>query len=159
MSYAKGTSVSPDKTFTDIRTMLRHHKATAIGTLEIGNAIQLGFQLDNRNIRFTVPLPERASFRYKRINQSKAVAERTTAEMDQSYQQATAERWRALLLVVKAKLESVESGIETLDQAFLAQLEAPGDPGRRTVGEILIPQIKAGYAGNPRPLLLTDGSA
>ena len=31
-------------------------------------------------------------------------------------------RWRALLLVIKAKLESVESGIETFEEAFASQI-------------------------------------
>jgi len=156
MTYAKGTTVSTERTFTEIRTTLKRYKAEAIGTLETDDAIQLGFRVGNRNIRFTVPLPDLADMKFKGVNQH-ARTKRSPDEMDRAYKQAVQERWRSLLLVIKAKLESVQSGIETLDQAFLAQLEAPGDPQRRTVGEVLIPQIERGYAGDPMPLLLSGG--
>ena len=43
------------------------------------------------------------------------------------WEQAVRQRWRALALVIKAKLESVESGIETTEQAFLANVVVMAD--------------------------------
>ena len=59
---------------------------------------------------------------------------RTTAQ----YERAERQRWRALLLVLKAKLESVESNIETFENAFLAQIVMPGD---QTVADLVGPHI------------------
>lgn len=60
-------------------------------------------------------------------------------------------RWRTLLLCLKAKLESVESGIETFEDAFLAQIVMP-DGG--TVAEHVRPRIAEAYAANTmQPLL------
>jgi hypothetical protein len=48
------------------------------------------------------------------------------------------QRWRALSLVIKAKLESVESGIATIEQEFLANIVTPGG---QTMAELLVPQL------------------
>jgi hypothetical protein len=56
--------------------------------------------------------------------------------------QAVRERWRAMvlviMLVIKAKLGVVRSGISTLEEEFLANVVT--DSGR-TVGEILVPRL------------------
>lgn len=50
-------------------------------------------------------------------------------------------RWRALLLVVKAKVEAVRTGIAIFEEEFLAHIvdERTGC----TVGQILVPRLKA----------------
>lgn len=52
------------------------------------------------------------------------------------------QRWRALVLVVKAKLESIESGLETFEQAFLANVMLPDGS---TVGDWAAGQIEESY--------------
>lgn len=51
---------------------------------------------------------------------------------EKAWEQATRQRWRALHLVVKAKLEAVESGITVFDDEFLAHIVLPdgGTVGR-----------------------------
>lgn len=60
-------------------------------------------------------------------------------------------RWRALVLYVKAKLESVESGIVSIEQAFMAHILLPN---RQTVGEFMAPQIETAYEQGHMPLAL-----
>jgi hypothetical protein len=73
----------------------------------------LQFELADRLIRFRVPFLTDAE-----------VKKRTGPRQDPKTvgEQWRRQRGRALLLVVKAKLESVESGIETVEQAFLANV-------------------------------------
>lgn len=60
------------------------------------------------------------------------------------------QRWRVLLLVIKAKLEAVESGISTIREEFLAYVMTPGG----TLGKRLIPQLDGiAKSGNIPPLL------
>jgi hypothetical protein len=58
------------------------------------------------------------------------------------WEQACRQRWRALNLVVKAKLEAVESGIATFEDEFLAYTMLPGGA---TVGQWLTPQLDEVY--------------
>jgi hypothetical protein len=67
------------------------------------------------------------------------------------WEQAERQKWRALLLVIKAKLECVENKIATFEEEFLAQIIMPGD---KTVAEMILPQIEGAYAsGRVQPLL------
>jgi hypothetical protein len=53
--------------------------------------------------------------------------------------------------MLKAKLESVESGIETFDSAFLAQIVMPNNT---TVGDLLTPQLVSAYKTGRMPKAL-----
>jgi hypothetical protein len=60
-------------------------------------------------------------------------------------------RWRALVLIVKAKLELVASGGSTFEVEFLAHTMLPnGD----TVGETMLPRIAQAYRTNSMPPLM-----
>ena len=59
-----------------------------------------------------------------------------------SYDQACRQRWRALLLVIKAKLEAVTAGISTIETEFLANIVLPDNT--ICVGEWMLPQIDRG---------------
>lgn len=103
MAYAVATTVSVDKTQTEIRKLVTKAGAVEFATYESSSQAQLAFQLGDRRIRFALPLPTGEGSEAKR-------------------QQALRSRWRALLLVIKAKLESVDSKIETIEEAFLANI-------------------------------------
>jgi hypothetical protein len=51
---------------------------------------------------------------------------------------ATRQRWRALVLVLKAKLEAVASGISTLEAEFLANVVMQDG---RTIGAAILPRL------------------
>lgn len=60
-------------------------------------------------------------------------------------------RWRALFLCIKAKLESIESGIETFEDAFLAHIQMPDG---QSVSDHVRPRIASAYeTGSMQPLL------
>lgn len=152
--YATNTPVSPEKTLVEIRTLLKRYGATKFAYMDDETSITLAFEAQGRRIKFRVPLPELAEFRRRRINQH-ATRPATPAETQADWAQAVSQRWRALLLVIKAKLESVESGIETFEQAFMAHLVLPSGA---TVSEWAVPQIEQAYqTGQMPPLMITSG--
>jgi len=63
--------------------------------------------------------------------------------------------WRALALVVKAKLEAVEVGISTFDEEFLSNIVLPDNT---TVGAHMIPQVERSYLDGSMPLMLPAGN-
>ena len=68
------------------------------------------------------------------------------------WEQEAREKWRALLLCIRAKLESVSSGVETFEQAFLAHMLLPSG---ETVSEWAErPDNKAALEGGRMPPLL-----
>jgi hypothetical protein len=65
--------------------------------------------------------------------------------------QATRQRWRALALVIKAKLEVVESGISIFEDEFMANIVLPGGD---TVGDFRRLQIAEAYRIGKAPDVL-----
>ena len=101
------------------------------------------FTLAERQIRFRLPLQTRydgptKSGNGRAINGAKVLEQRNR------------QRGRALLLVIKAKIESIESGIETVEQAFLANVVTVGN---RTVHERIAKSLAEEYrTGLPSPV-------
>jgi hypothetical protein len=98
------------------------------------------FQANNRIIRFEISLPNPADPAYKRIKNS--YLQRSGAGVLKVVEQTTRTRWRALLLVIKAKLESIESGIATFDDEFLAHIVLPN---QQTVAQYIGPTVARMY--------------
>lgn len=69
----------------------------------------------------------------------------------EAWEQACRSRWRALYLIIKAKLEAVDSGISTIEREFLYDIVLPDG---KTVGEYMAPQIEAAYTTGEMPPML-----
>lgn len=147
--YAAGTDVSSDKSRSEIERTLRRYGADAFGYTWGRGAAQVAFSMAGRNIRFTLPLPDPDSTQF--THTPGRGIERTAAAREAAYEQAVRQRWRALALVIKAKLEAVESGISTVEEEFLAHIALPDG---RTVSDWLGPQLAAVYARDAMPALL-----
>lgn len=136
--YAADTKVPVHQSRMEIERLLDKHKARQYGTgVDYDKRLaRVQFTLQDRIVRFVINLPDPNKIR-------------TTSRLEQFERQ----RWRALLLVIKAKLESVENNIESFEEAFLANIVMPGD---QTVAELVRPAIAASYKSG-RPLMLTSG--
>lgn len=73
------------------------------------------------------------------------------SEDARAYDQALRQRWRAMYLVIKAKLEAVESGIVSFEEEFAVYTVLPDG---KTVGQHVLPSIEQAYEANTVPLLL-----
>ena len=91
-----------------------------------------------RQVRFELPLPARDEKRFT----SHSRGRRTPAQAEALWEQACRQRWRALNLVIKAKLEAIETGIASFEDEFLAYTMLPSG---ETVGNWLAPQMDAAY--------------
>jgi len=124
MAYAEKTKVPVSQSKGDIEKLVKKYGADAFGAMEFSNRVQIVFRMGGRNLMFRVNLPD--------------------TEQEQR------SMFRALLLTIKGKLESAERGIETFEEAFLANIVMPDG---RTVGETTTPQIESAYGGHDVPLL------
>lgn len=124
--FADATKVPVAQSRAEIERLLERHRARQYGTAtdyELQQA-RVQFRLHERIVRFVISLPDPNKLRGERLAQ----AER--------------QRWRALLLVIKAKLEAVENHIATFEEEFLAHIVLPND---KTVADYVIPQVAAMY--------------
>ena len=147
MSYAKKTTVSVEKTKAEIESLIAKYKADSFISGWQGDKATVMFRCRDLMIRFVLTMPNIAKFshggRYGRQRRSPSAQE---AE----HNQACRSIWRSLLLCIKAKLESVESGIETFEEAFLAHVVLPNNETVGTWAKEAIPQA---YASGQMPQL------
>ena len=151
--YAQGTSVDSSASRAEIeRTLTRYGAKSFMYGWEESRAA-LAFTADGRQVRFILPLPDRHD---RRFTHTPAKNQKRTPEAaEKEYEQACRQSWRALALVVKAKLEAVSAGIVSFEQEFLAHIVLPNG---RTVFEETAAAVDTAYrTGAVKPLLQIEG--
>lgn len=147
--YAEKTSVPVDRTRSEVQNLLERHGADQFIFGTTGGQILVAFEMPTidkhgekvrRRLRFLVPMPVQS----RAMTENKVKAE-------------TRRRWRALLLVLKAKLEAVASQIVAFDEEFLAHIVIEGNT---TVGDRFVPSLSKAIegGGDMPPLLLGSGA-
>lgn len=139
MSYAENTTVSVEKSRAEIDTLLGKHGASHRG-IQVNEDLcmaQIAFVIQGRKYRLDVPLPKEDK-RHPR----------------KRYEQSCRSRWRAILLMLKAKLELVEIGVSSVEREFLADMVlADGQTMHLAVAEA----IKRGLDSGTAPILALPG--
>lgn len=148
MRYASKTGVASEKSRAEIEKTLGRYGASQFAYVTGTNGAMIAFQANGRMIRMQVPLPDPAKF-----ERSPAGRRWPKERALQAWEQAGRQRWRALALVVKAKLEAVESGVATFETEFLPYTVIPGS--KHTMAEEFVPKLAEAYkTGKPPQLLL-----
>lgn len=149
--YAEGTTVSVEKSKAEIEaTLVRYGADQFFSAWAEGKAI-IGFRAKGRHVRFTLALPAKDARRFTHVKLRGYVQPASPERALALWEQACRTSWRALLLVIKAKLEAVEAGISTFEAEFLAHVLLPDG---QTVGQWMSPQIDAAYKTGNMPELL-----
>jgi hypothetical protein len=150
--YAADTSVSTEASRAEIERTLRRYSASSFAYGWERERAAVSFEAQGRRVRFVVPLPDRKDPDIVLYRHSSGhMMERSASAQEERWEQACRQRWRALALVIKAKLEAIESGISTFDEEFLAHIVLPSG---QTVGEWVGPQIDTAYSLGQMPALL-----
>ena len=113
-TYARRTQVPVSESRMEIEQIVARYKADQFGIATSSDKAMVQFRIASWTVRFILPLPRND---------------------DQDRRQ----RWRALCLIIKAKLESVESKITTFESEFLPHLVMPSG---QTFGEWAVPQLE-----------------
>lgn len=149
MSYAEGTTVSVEKSKAEIEATLARYGAAEFASGWNQDQAMIGFQCRGKFVRFILPLPKRDDKRF--THTAGRNLPRTPAESYKAWEQACRQRWRALALCIKAKLEAVESGITTFEDEFLAHIVMPNG---ETIGHWMAPQLEQIQQSKQMPRLL-----
>lgn len=152
MAYAAHTDVSVARSKAEIEAIVERYGAGQFlsGWSNDGRAL-IGFTMEERQVRFLLTLPDRQERRFTHHSKGPRTPESALKE----WEQACRQKWRALLLVIKAKLEAVEAGISVFEDEFLANIVMPGG---KLVGEMTRPAIAQAYATGNMDRLLPDYS-
>lgn len=156
--YAEGTEVSVEKSKSEIeRTLMRYGADQFMSAWDKDKGVAIvGFRVGRRYVQIQLPMPDPRGEEFtkrKQISRSgnEYVYDRTEGEASRLWEQAQRQRWRALGLVIKAKLEAIDVGIATFDDEFLAYTMMPNG---QTVGRWAQPQLEEAYATGKMPPML-----
>lgn len=149
--FAENTSVSVEKSRAEIEDILMRYGADGFSYATMNGIVQIEFLASERRVRFVLDLPRRDEKRFTHTP-SRGNA-RTDAQAFAAWEQACRQSWRALALVIKAKLEAVESGISEFEEEFLAHVVLPNG---QTVGQWMRPQVEIAYATGNMPEFLPE---
>lgn len=150
--FAKDTEVPVEKSRAEIERLIGRYGATATAFMKSRDQSIVAFEMSGRRIMFTLPLPSREEEEIAKYRHSSGrLVPRSADAVERFWEQACRQRWRALALVIKAKLEAVDSGITTFEDEFMAHIVMPDG---QTVGSHVRPRIAAAYeSGTMQPLL------
>lgn len=146
--YAETTAVSSDRSRAEIERVLARYGANRFMYGWDQESAVIAFEMQGRRIQFRLPLPDRDA---EEFTQTPTGRQRAAAQAADAYDQAVRQRWRALALVIKAKLEAVDAGITVFEDEFMAHIVLPSG---ETVGNWMRPQIEASYRSGTMPPLL-----
>lgn len=176
--YAENTEVPVERSRAEIERLLKSHGASQFGSAsdeEKGIAFVM-FKLSDRMFRIEVVSPRQDQFKRAdpptppephkqgrhpytreqldqrdRTEYERALKRHETTEDDRAQRWVAAEerrRWRAQLLLLKAKLEMIAMGATTVEREFMADmLMANG----QTVAQQALPQLAAMYKDGKMP--------
>lgn len=150
--YAADTEVASDRSRAEIERTLRRYGASAFAYGWDRTMASVMFEMAGRQVRLQIPMPDPASDEFTLTPTGRRT--RSPGAAEQAYEQAVRQRWRALALVIKAKLEAVASGITTVEQEFLAHIQLPDGS---TVGDWAAPQLAIAYERGTMPALMPGG--
>jgi len=151
MKYAENTSVPVEKSKVEIERILKKYGASCFASGWDETRAMIQFEAHKKRIKFVLPLPPRDEY-------TKTPEGRTRHRpelVEQAWEQGCRSRWRALALIIKAKLEAVQSGVSLFEQEFAVHTVMPGG---KTVGDMIIPAIEEAYRTGKMPPMLGMGS-
>ncbi len=145
--FAAKTDVTVSKSKAEIEAIIERYGAGQFMSGWDATRAVIGFEMEGRGVRFVLPMPMRDNPEFTHHTKGPRTADAAL----KLWEQACRQRWRALALVIKAKLEAVESGISVFEDEFMANIVLPGG---KTVSEEVRPLIASAYAtGKVQPLL------
>ncbi|MCB1902150.1 MAG: hypothetical protein KDH16_22865 [Rhodocyclaceae bacterium] len=147
MGYAQNTTVPVERSRAELERTLSRYGASAFGYMTNADTARIFFEANGRRILFELALPDRNDREFTHHSRG----ERTAAQAEAMWEQACRQKWRALNLVVKAKLEAVDAGISEFEDEFLANILLPSG---QTMGDVARPAIAHAYDTGTMPALM-----
>lgn len=151
--YASNTEVPVDRTRNQIETLLSKHGAKAFGYATQANRAVIRFNMLQEDgtrvlgVQMKLDLPDPESDEFCNTPTGKTRDRETALK---SWEQACRANWRALHLVIKAKLEAVEVGISTIEREFMPDVLLQNG---LTIGDVVESQREAIAGGGQLRLL------
>jgi hypothetical protein len=133
--YARNTRVDFRKSIMDIEKELTRFGASKFAYIRGDLSTAILFEYHGKAIRMQLELPNMSDDEFKLTPTGRKTS---TENQIKKWEQGIKQRWRALLLLVKAKLVSIEDGISSFEVEFLPYIVTSN---RKTIAENIVPNL------------------
>jgi hypothetical protein len=187
--YAAGTTVDPAKSRSEIDVLLTKHGASHVAIMNAPGEATIQFDMNGNRYRLKLPMPTRESCTphggiyepegpYWNVEAQKRGIKQTwvpsngpqgwtgwpqarkDAWVQKVLEQKQRERWRVLVIAIKAKLEIAKMGVSSMEREFFADLVLPGGmTAYQAVGDELIGAVDGAAREMGQRLLGAGGGA
>jgi hypothetical protein len=99
----------------ELERILGRYGASDFAFVEADARASIQFAMHGRYVQLALPLPDPSGALFTHTPSGRP---RAIVAQERAYEQALREHWRALVLAVRGKLQSVESGISTFEEEF-----------------------------------------
>ncbi len=113
--YGAGTRVEVHRSRYELERVLNKYGAHDVLFVEADANASIQFAMQGRYVQLAMPLPDPENARFTHTPSGRR---RTIAAQERAYEQALRQHWRSLVVAVRGKLQSVESGISTFEHEF-----------------------------------------
>ena len=148
--YAINTETSVDSTKSQISRVLNRYGATTTSINETQEFALIAAKIHGIQIRIKLDLPLPND---PEITMTPAKRYRSKPARKKEYERAIKSTWRAIYMIIHSRLEEVERGITTAQQAFMPWIMLPDNS---TVEDHVIPTINTAYETGRVPPLLPE---
>lgn len=144
--FAEGTTVPIERSRAEIESLLMRYGADEFGSIRLADHAAVMFRCKGLHVQFVVRKTTRSDVPTKdrRCSWKSRTEDAIRADMEAEDRR----RWRSLLLVVKAKIEAVATGITTFEKEFLAYVVMADG---RAFGDVAVPRLKEAAASGLPP--------
>jgi hypothetical protein len=161
IGYAAGTDVPVERSRAEIDAVLTKNGAGSVAILndEEKHIAMFAFTIRGARFRVELPLPSVADVTPVKGKEPGGWwswgADRRAQYVNGKLAQARRERWRQMLLLLKAKLEIVRMGLSTVEREFMADMVLPSG---RTAFVALADALAKGLEPGDTPRQLGSGT-
>lgn len=150
MAYAEGTEVPAERSRAEIEQIARRYGADLFSSGWDSDRARVTFRAKGRCVRFELKMPSRDEERFTHWPKPREWKRRTDEQALKLWRAEERRLWRALALLIKAKLEAVESGIGDFEAEFLGNVILPDNT---TVADFMKPYVELAYETGKAPAL------
>jgi hypothetical protein len=149
--YAAGTRIDSQRSRAELASLLSRYGADDFAILEHDANATIRFALHGKYVQYVLPLPDLDSPEFSHTPTGRP---RALTAQERAYEQAVRQQWRRAVLVVKGKLEAVESGLSTFEREFFGAIQ---DEERRDRPPALLLRRRLRWAPETMLLILCLG--
>ena len=150
--YARNTTVATDRSIGELKKIVQNYGGGDFAYVERVDMAIVAFKMNKRTLQYKIDLPPRDDRKY--THTESRGSERHSSDARKLWEKDCRQKWRVLVLLVKATFEAIENDLMSFDQAFMSSIVLKNG---QTLGDRFLPELDKIISTGTLPLMITAG--